>query len=159
MKSLLPLLAIVAALFVIERAFISAETFTEGVRVSPDTVTLKPGQYVRLVVKDTGTGMDWMTLERALERLPGLLRTRVRGLRVAQQDGMAEAAAAGALEIQRVPARLPVTCASPASHRQRIASTSRHTTTPSPTIAGRIPGGLPKLQVFTRPAAAGARRA
>ena len=46
MKSLLSFLAIVAALFVFERAFISAETFTEGVRVSPDTVTLKPGQYV-----------------------------------------------------------------------------------------------------------------
>src|SRR5262245_55037551 len=46
MKSLFSLLAIVAALFVLERAFISAETFTEGARVSPDTVTLKPGQYV-----------------------------------------------------------------------------------------------------------------
>ena len=46
MKSLLSFLAIVAALFVVERALIAAETFTEGVRVSPDTVTLKPGQYV-----------------------------------------------------------------------------------------------------------------
>lgn len=46
MKSLFSLLAIVAALFVVEQAFIFAETFTEGVRVSPDTVTLKPGQYV-----------------------------------------------------------------------------------------------------------------
>jgi len=46
MKSLFWLLAIVAALFVLEQAFIAAETFTEGVRVSPDTVTLKPGQYV-----------------------------------------------------------------------------------------------------------------
>ena len=46
MKSLFSLLPIVAALFVLEQAFISAETFTEGVRVSPDTVTLKPGQYV-----------------------------------------------------------------------------------------------------------------
>jgi hypothetical protein len=46
MKSLFSLLAITAALFVIERAFIAAETFTEGVRVSPDTATLKPGQYV-----------------------------------------------------------------------------------------------------------------
>jgi len=40
MKSFFSLLAIVAALFVLERAFISAETFTEGVRVSPDTVPL-----------------------------------------------------------------------------------------------------------------------
>jgi L,D-transpeptidase-like protein len=40
------LTAVVVALFVVERAFIAAETFTEGVRVSPDTVTLKPGQYV-----------------------------------------------------------------------------------------------------------------
>jgi L,D-transpeptidase catalytic domain len=39
-------LAVVIALFVLERSFISAETFTEGVRVSPDTETLKPGQYV-----------------------------------------------------------------------------------------------------------------
>jgi L,D-transpeptidase catalytic domain len=46
MKSLFSLLAIIAALFVLERAFIAAETFTEGVQVSPDTVTLKPGEYV-----------------------------------------------------------------------------------------------------------------
>jgi hypothetical protein len=46
MKSLLSFLAIVAALFVVERALINGETFTEGVRVSPDTITLKPGQYV-----------------------------------------------------------------------------------------------------------------
>jgi len=46
MKSFFSLSAIVAILIVLERAFISAETFTEGVRVSPDTVTLKPGQYV-----------------------------------------------------------------------------------------------------------------
>lgn len=46
MRSLFSLTAIVAGLFVLERAFISAETFTEGVRVSPDTLTLEPGQYV-----------------------------------------------------------------------------------------------------------------
>jgi hypothetical protein len=46
MKSLLSLMAVVAGLFVLERCFISAETFTEGVRVSPETVILKPGQYV-----------------------------------------------------------------------------------------------------------------
>ena len=40
MKYLFSLAAIVAAFVVLERAFISAETFTEGVRVSPDTVTL-----------------------------------------------------------------------------------------------------------------------
>jgi hypothetical protein len=46
MKSLFSFLAIVAALFLLERAFIAAETFTEGVQVSPETLTLKPGQYV-----------------------------------------------------------------------------------------------------------------
>src|SRR5262245_43031907 len=46
MKFLFSLLPIVAAVFVLEWAFIFAETFTEGVRVSPDTITLKPGQYV-----------------------------------------------------------------------------------------------------------------
>jgi L,D-transpeptidase catalytic domain len=46
MKSLFSPLATIAALFVIERASIVAETFTDGVRVSPDTVTLKPGEYV-----------------------------------------------------------------------------------------------------------------
>jgi hypothetical protein len=30
----------------LERALILAETFTEGVRVSPETVTLKTGEYV-----------------------------------------------------------------------------------------------------------------
>src|SRR5262245_66505654 len=46
MKYLFSLTAIVAGLVALQRTFISAETFTEGVRVSPDTVTLKPGQYV-----------------------------------------------------------------------------------------------------------------
>src|SRR5881296_1993101 len=46
MKSLFSLTAIVLALFVLGRDFISAEIFTEGVRVSPDTLTLKPGEYV-----------------------------------------------------------------------------------------------------------------
>src|SRR5215831_9450110 len=46
MKSFFWLTAMVVASFVVERAFISAESFTEGVRVSPDTVTLKPGEYV-----------------------------------------------------------------------------------------------------------------
>ena len=46
MKYLFSLIAIVVGLVVLQRTFISAETFTEGVRVSPDTVTLKPGQYV-----------------------------------------------------------------------------------------------------------------
>ena len=31
---------------ILARCIISAETFTEGVRVSPETVTLKPGEYV-----------------------------------------------------------------------------------------------------------------
>jgi len=46
MKSLFSLMAIVAGLVVLNLGLISAETFTEGVRVSPETVTLKPGQYV-----------------------------------------------------------------------------------------------------------------
>jgi L,D-transpeptidase catalytic domain len=46
MKSLFSLMAIVAGLVVLEPAFTATETFTEGVRVSPDTVTLKPGEYV-----------------------------------------------------------------------------------------------------------------
>ena len=46
MKYLFSLTAIVAGLVVLQRILVSAETFTEGVRVSPDTVTLKPGQYV-----------------------------------------------------------------------------------------------------------------
>jgi hypothetical protein len=46
MKSFFLVTAMIVALFVVERAFISAESFTEGVQVSPDTVTLKPGQYV-----------------------------------------------------------------------------------------------------------------
>jgi hypothetical protein len=40
------LVVIVTALFIPERCFIFAESFTEGVRVSPDTVTLKSGEYV-----------------------------------------------------------------------------------------------------------------
>src|SRR5213080_4157356 len=35
-----------AGLVSLEYLLLSAETFTEGVRVSPDTITLKPGQYV-----------------------------------------------------------------------------------------------------------------
>ena len=46
MKSLFSLMAIVAGLIVLDLGLISAETFTDGVRVSPETVTLKPGQYV-----------------------------------------------------------------------------------------------------------------
>jgi L,D-transpeptidase-like protein len=46
MKFLSSLIVVPVALFVLEWSFIFAETFTEGVRVSPDTVTLKPGQYV-----------------------------------------------------------------------------------------------------------------
>jgi L,D-transpeptidase catalytic domain len=47
MKSLFSSFIVFAAgLLVLERSFILAEVFTEGVRVSPDTVTLKPGEYV-----------------------------------------------------------------------------------------------------------------
>jgi hypothetical protein len=35
-----------AGVLVFERLVVFAETFTEGVRVSPETVTLKPGEYV-----------------------------------------------------------------------------------------------------------------
>jgi hypothetical protein len=46
MKFVFSLAAIIVALFVLELAFVFAESFTEGVRVSPETLTLKPGQYV-----------------------------------------------------------------------------------------------------------------
>jgi hypothetical protein len=46
MKSLLSLIVVIVGLVVLEYSFISAESFTEGVRVSPDTLRLKPGQYV-----------------------------------------------------------------------------------------------------------------
>ena len=42
MKFLL-FIAFAAGLLVLERAIIFSETFTEGVRVSPETATLKPG--------------------------------------------------------------------------------------------------------------------
>src|SRR5881397_3937746 len=45
-RLLLSLFAITATLGFSERFIVSAETFTEGVRVSPETVTLKPGEYV-----------------------------------------------------------------------------------------------------------------
>jgi hypothetical protein len=38
--------AFAAGLLVLERSIIFGETFTEGARVSPETVTLKPGEYV-----------------------------------------------------------------------------------------------------------------
>src|SRR5438094_1792659 len=40
------ILVLAAALFLLESFTLSAETFTEGVRVSPETVTLKVGEYV-----------------------------------------------------------------------------------------------------------------
>ena len=46
MKFSFSFLVTVTALLVLALPFMLAETFTEGVRVSPDTVTLKPGQYV-----------------------------------------------------------------------------------------------------------------
>jgi hypothetical protein len=47
MKRLLSILVVIGTgFFILERCFISAESFTEGARVSPDTVTLKPGEYV-----------------------------------------------------------------------------------------------------------------
>jgi hypothetical protein len=45
MKFLL-FIAFATVLLVLERSALFAETFTEGVRVSPETVTLKPGEYV-----------------------------------------------------------------------------------------------------------------
>jgi L,D-transpeptidase-like protein len=47
MRALVSALAMVAAgLLCFEPSVLSVETFTEGVRVSPETVTLKPGEYV-----------------------------------------------------------------------------------------------------------------
>src|SRR2546423_5807087 len=46
-KTLFPeLVTLTVAVISLECLVLSAETFTEGVRVSPDTVTLKPGEYV-----------------------------------------------------------------------------------------------------------------
>src|SRR6266513_1072200 len=45
-SSLFSFLILAAALLVLESSTLSAETFTEGVRVSPETVTLKTGEYV-----------------------------------------------------------------------------------------------------------------
>jgi hypothetical protein len=38
--------AFAAGLLILERPIIFGETFTEGIRVSPETATLKPGEYV-----------------------------------------------------------------------------------------------------------------
>ena len=47
MKSLFSsFLAVASGLLILECFIISAEVFTEGVQVSPETVTLKPGEYV-----------------------------------------------------------------------------------------------------------------
>jgi len=49
MKSLITsflILVLAAALLVLRPFHVSGETFTEGVRVSPETLTLKPGEYV-----------------------------------------------------------------------------------------------------------------
>ena len=46
-KSLLSsFFAVASGLLIVGRFIICAETFTEGARVSPETVTLKPGEYV-----------------------------------------------------------------------------------------------------------------
>src|SRR5207247_10159340 len=39
-------IALVTNLLIFGHSIVSAEIFTEGVEVSPETVTLKPGQYV-----------------------------------------------------------------------------------------------------------------
>jgi L,D-transpeptidase catalytic domain len=47
MKSLFSsFLAVATSLLIFGRSIVSAEIFTEGVQVSPETVTLKPGEYV-----------------------------------------------------------------------------------------------------------------
>ena len=46
MKSLSSSIALLTGLLVLAWSFMLAETFTEGTRVSPETVSLKPGQYV-----------------------------------------------------------------------------------------------------------------
>ncbi len=45
-SSLSSFLILVAALLILEPLIASAETFTAGVRVSPETVKLKTGEYV-----------------------------------------------------------------------------------------------------------------
>src|SRR5437588_12385062 len=47
MRALFSLLtALAAGIVCLEQFIVSAEIFTEGVEVSPETVTLKPGEYV-----------------------------------------------------------------------------------------------------------------
>src|SRR6266480_1314694 len=47
MKSLFSsFFAVATSIFILERSPVSAETFTEGMRVPPETVTLKVGEYV-----------------------------------------------------------------------------------------------------------------
>src|SRR5436305_2641325 len=45
-SSFYPFLSLAVALLVLRPFPVLAETFTEGARVSPETVTLKPGEYV-----------------------------------------------------------------------------------------------------------------
>ncbi len=45
-SSFFSFLILAATLLILEPFIVSSETFTEGMRVSPETVTLKPGQYV-----------------------------------------------------------------------------------------------------------------
>jgi hypothetical protein len=40
------LIAITTGFFILGQCFISAESFAEGVGVSPETVTLNSGQYI-----------------------------------------------------------------------------------------------------------------
>ena len=45
-SSFSPVVVVATSLFILGRSIVSAEIFTEGVQVSPETVTLKTGQYV-----------------------------------------------------------------------------------------------------------------
>jgi hypothetical protein len=54
-RLLLSSIAVVTGLFILEPCFISAESFTEGVRVSPETLTLKPvNMFGNLSVRPKG---------------------------------------------------------------------------------------------------------
>jgi PAS domain S-box-containing protein len=82
---------------------VAVEEEVVAARVHP--AGLKPGQYVRLAVKDTGTGMDRTTLERALEPFfTTKPQDKGTGLGLSMAKGFAEQSG-GALAIESAPGR------------------------------------------------------